>query len=157
LDKCIELDIDINKSLWIWGDIGSGKSIAMKVFQEFCFFTPHINRRFSIYRYKKIEKDYDEIKSKIFEDYGHGSKKDICYDEFLKHITVNNFGVKKNLPEELIEERYDSFIEFGFKTHLTTNVPPIYIKENKILDEMSLDRCSQMFNIIEWIGGSKRK
>jgi hypothetical protein len=22
---------------------------------------------------------------------------------------------------------------------------------------MSLDRCSQMFNIIEWIGGSKRK
>lgn len=157
-EKCNELGIDVNKGLWVYGEVGSGKSIAFKVFQEFCFYTQKIdNRRFSIYRYKKFEDEYDEIKSKVFEIYGYGGKKDICFDEFMKTVgIVNDFGIKKNLVELILEDRYDLYINEGFKTHITTNVAPTKILADGLLDQRTLDRCTQMFNIIEWKGGTKR-
>ena len=157
-EKCKEYDIDPNKSLWIYGEIGSGKSIAMKVFQDFCFYTSHLgNRKLSIFRYKKIEDDFDEFKTKIFDDYGYEAKKDLCFDEFLKSSgVVNNFGKKQNLAEMLLDDRYESYINHGYKTHIISNISPIYVKEHKILDERILDRCRQMYNIISWDGETKR-
>lgn len=159
IEKCTELDIDLKKGLWVYGEIGSGKSVAMKVFQEFCAYTPHLdNRRFSIYRFKKIEDEYEKYKSEVFEYYGYGAQKDLCYDEFLKSSgLVNNYGIKKNLAEMLIDDRYESLTCHKFKTHITTNLPPIYLAKNEVLDERTLDRATTMFNMIEWKGGTKRK
>ena len=159
LAMCQERGIDLSKGLWIYGDRGSGKSIAMKVFQEFCAYTPHLgNRRFSIYRYKKIEDDYKKYHSEIFELYGVGALRDLCFDEFLKSSgVVNDYGVKKNLAELILDDRYESFVYNSFKTHIVTNIPPSYLEENKVLDDRILDRATSMFNIIEWKGGSRRK
>lgn len=157
--KCKELGMDLKKGLWIYGEVGSGKTIAMKVFQEFCAFTPHLsNRRFSIYWFQKIKKEYEDKEKRKFisELYGYDAMKDICFDEFLRKGNVKDFGVNENLSEMLIDERYERFANDGFKTYITTNIPPLYAQENNMMDERTLDRCSQMFNIIEWKGGTKR-
>lgn len=157
--KCNEYGIDIKKGLWIFGDVGCGKTIAMKVFQDFCGYNQHLgSRRFSMYWFQKVKKDYeDKERRKYFtESYGYDAKKDICFDEFLKRANIKDFGIIENIAEMIIDERYERFMNDGFITHITTNYPPTYVAENKLLDVRTLDRCTQMFNIIEWKGGSKR-
>lgn len=157
--KCKELNIDIKKGIWLYGEVGCGKTIAMKVFQDFCAYNQHLgNRRFSMFWFQKIKKDYEDKEKRkyISELYGYDAKKDICFDEFLKKSNVKDYGVNENIAEMLLDERYERFTNDGFITHITTNFPPKYVEENSILDERTLDRCAQMFNIIEFKGGSKR-
>lgn len=157
--KCTELGIDLKKFLWIFGDVGCGKTIAMKVFQDFCFYTQHLgNRRFSIYWFTKIVKEHNnsETRPLISQMYGCDCKKDLCFDDFLKNTEIKHYGNTENIAELLISERYEAFSNHGVKTHLTTNISPNIAVENKLIGKRELDRCSQMFNIIKWEGGSKR-
>lgn len=157
--KCKEFGIDPNKFIWLFGKIGSGKTIAMKVFQDFCFYTQHLgNRRFSIYWFQKIRREYEDREKRKFisELYGYDAMKDICFDEFLRNSNVKDFGNDENISQMLIDERYECFTNHGYKTHITTNVSPSFAKDENLLDARTLDRCMQMFNIIEWEGGTKR-
>jgi predicted ATPase len=157
--KCNELNIDLGKSLWLYGEVGSGKTIAMKVFQDFCAYTPHLgNRRFSIYWFQKVIREFEDREKRKFisELYGYDAKKDICFDEFMRKSNLKDYGVDENLAETLIDERYEALSNHGFKTYITTNVSPVIVKADKLLDHRTLDRCKQMFNIIEWEGGTKR-
>lgn len=158
-NKCAELGIDLRKGLWIWGEIGCGKTIAMKVFQDFCAYTGHLgNRRFSMYWFQKIKKDYSDknFRSEFSQLYGYDALKDICYDEFLRNHNINDYGNKENIAEMLIDERYERFVNDGYITHITTNISPLFIEEKKLMDDRTLDRSAQMFNIIKWEGGTKR-
>lgn len=155
-EKCEELGISLNKGLWIYGDVGAGKSLAMKVFQEFCFYTQHINNKFRIYPYSKVEADYGKNKNEFIEAYGSLANYDICFDEFLTRSIINDYGVKRNLIEMILHERYESFTNKGHITHIITNIIPDYIAENELLDLRILDRCSEMFNTILWKGKSLR-
>jgi len=153
---CEKFGIDLNKGLWIFGEIGSGKSIAIHVFQAFCWHTPHIgNKNFPIYRWKNVEEEYARNKAYVFSE---NSMRDICFDEVLKASgIVNDYGVKKNIFEQVIDDRYELLVNEGIKTHIVTNIPPVYIKQHKILDERIIDRCEQMFNMIYWEGNTLRK
>ncbi len=156
---CDKFEIDLKKGLWVYGEVGCGKTVAMKVFQDFCAYNQHLGtRRFSIYWFKKIIKDYEnkETRKYISELYGYDAKKDICFDEFLKRGNVKDYGANENLSELIIDERYEVYVNNNFITHITTNCPPSYVSQNKLIDDRTLDRCSQMFNIIEGEGGSKR-
>jgi len=69
---------------------------------------------------------------------------------------VNNFGTIVNVMQQIFLSRYRFFLDFGMKTHATTNLAR-YADFEKHYSTMFADRCVQMFNKIPFLGASNRK
>lgn len=148
---------NLNKGLFIYGKIGTGKSILFNalelIFQKMNFFY-HQFERISC---KKIVLQVDE-KQKLsainpylkrqwmFDDLGH--------EKNMLKLWGNNV----NVMEEIMTERYNQFIDHGMKTHVTSNLSIDDPDEvTSVYGERVRDRFNQMFNFIYMGGESLRK
>lgn len=155
---------DINKGLLICGDIGTGKTFAMKLFQK-------INRTFEIVTTRHIIRDYfaEKIPSQIIDKYGrkcclinHAGVMDktkprtVCFDDFgLESVSVKNYGNEQNILEEIMLDRYDMALSCGMKTYITTNLDIKLIEQN--YGARVRDRFRETMNYITLTGKTKRK
>lgn len=151
--------IDPNKSLWLGGNPGNGKSSALKVMARMILNSGlDVSHRYKIITYKEIERQYKTYNNEIFDLYGAKNPNNIAIDEVLydEGLSPADFGKKINLFEELIFDRCMAFVETGVKTHISSNFSIRLIKEEKILDVRVRDRFSEMYNDIQWKGSSLR-
>lgn len=156
--------LDINKGLFLWGDIGVGKTTILKVVRQFCRI-PGIRPpkaigisigapySFAIKSVHTILSDYQE-KASSLSDYA-----DCAYlaidDIGAETREVNRFGTVKNVIDELIQRRYDRYCaNKEFTTHLTANIRPEKISNQ--YSPRTYDRCFEMFNFVEIRGNSWR-
>jgi len=159
---------DLNKSIALCGTYGVGKSILMRIFQEYMrkkvngYGHPNIYRIISIEDVIKYMSEPNAIDSEIL--YNYHIKLDrpvrrpanLMINEFGYNYNGKSFGTEyRELIEMFIMKRYDIFQEYGKLTHVTMNLGPKELEDT--FEEKIVDRLKEMFNIIPFDGESYRK
>lgn len=161
--------LDYDKGLWLWGDIGIGKTTLLSIIREFCrmvqpprkyrdpdnptglrndlltygFRTTNINVVAGVF----AKSGYDGI-----EQYIRNCRQ--AFDEVGREsIPTGYFGTTENVFQYIIQRRYD-LRHFDF-THVTTNLCPDEIAS--LYGEHVFDRCREMFNFVEMSGRTWRE
>lgn len=153
----VEGKYNLDKGLWIFGDIGTGKSSLMKVFSE----------------YMKLEFNSFKLHvcSEVCNVYGGSGDLDLytynrngyigkpvwmCFDELGREtIPAAHFGTKLNVMQHILHIRYSLWQSARLKTFVTTNCDPLQIES--LYGDFIRDRIREMFNIILMDGGSRRQ
>lgn len=154
-----------SKGLLIIGSIGCGKTFMMRLYQK--VFLGSL-RGFKIVNSGILIDMLDEVSiSEIKERYGYGCKMDLYIDDIgVKYSVSSKYGNKVNVISEILLERYELFVNEGWKTHLSTNLLPKNDDSN--LDESNptiqsvygirvYDRIKEMCALIVFNGKSLRK
>lgn len=161
---------DPHKGLWLWGDIGTGKSTMLEILREYCRLVRPPQR------YRQSDRDSaKQLRNELW-SYGFritnasfvagdfakegypGVEKYILYcrqafDEVGREcIPTGYYGNMENVFQYIIQRRYD--IRHGDFTHVTSNLRPEQIGE--VYGDHIYDRCIEMFNFVEMSGTSWR-
>jgi DNA replication protein DnaC len=145
---------DLNKGICLFGDVGTGKTIAMEVFKEFTKSKPN---KFKTHDMKEIARDVQENGVKVIPEYTRGI---CCYDDVGYEETAVNFGNKICIFTEIVNIYYEKFRTKGTVFHITTNLGintdfGFGLLSQKY-DKRVIDRLREMMNFIELTGYSKR-
>lgn len=148
-----------NRGVWIGGNPGNGKSVALKVMNEMIIqsYLDPINR-FRTIPYLDFEKQYRKAPEDVFDLYGKTSMKTIGIDEVLykDDKTRADYQTPIILIQEFIHNRCELFSEEGIVTHFTSNFFLESALSKEKLDLRSEDRIKEMFYSIQWEGDSYR-
>ena len=154
------LDGEFNpkKGIFLFGGVGAGKTSIMKIFRLWLN-EIQAQSKFNMYSIRQIEREYkiDGFKALDYYTYktitnGYGIKEykpeNICLDDVgTESEKIKNYGDEINIFSELIQDRYELFIDKGIITHATTNIPTKTFKEI-YSDERITSRLREMFNTI---------
>lgn len=115
-------DNEKEKSILLLGGIGTGKTIMMKIFQRLLVETP---RQFKWADSNKLRYMVEDLPlSEIMDEYGGNLKMDLYIDDIgLNGSGHIKFGNSINIITEIIIDRYPLFINYGYKTHISSNLP----------------------------------
>jgi DNA replication protein DnaC len=150
----------LSKGIILAGNFGTGKTWMMKLFSK--------NQRqvFYIRNAKDIANDYqgNGVESTDFINKFKNPENDsasfyqpyagLCIDDIGTEDLKNNFGNKKNVIGDLIEQRY-SIGNTGVLFHATTNLNGDQLKN--FYGERVVSRMREIFNFIEFPGSDRRK
>lgn len=157
-----------SKGLWLWGDIGTGKSTMLEIIREYC----RIVRAPARYRDSDYPRQLRQerwpygfrITNTSFvagvyakEGYpgleGYIANCRQAFDEVGREcIPTGYFGNMENVFQYIIQRRYD--LRYGDFTHVTSNLSPDQIAT--VYGDHVYDRCIEMFNFVEMEGASWR-
>ena len=114
------------KGLLLYGNIGSGKSDALRIGRAY---STNLLKKTLIYIHsKRIADEYQEKGSRAF--YESYLKSDLIIDEIGTDIEFKkNFGNSSNVIEELILQRYEDWKDYGVLTWFSTNLNPEQLKD----------------------------
>ena len=145
-----ECDYDLEKSILLMGQTGSGKSETMKIMNEYSKFDKVLFRRNG----KIVKFEYKIISARtIFDEYCS-----FGFDGIMKYMILSNiciddlgaepaeglhFGVRLNVIAHVIEKRHEK----GLTTHFTTNLNEELISSS--YNDRVYSRIVQTCNIIE--------
>ena len=160
-DRFNTLKLDYDKGLWLFGDLGRGKSTALMALRRYL-----IGVRA---RYYDIEKkdtrlgSYWQTASQLASLYASDGQAALAQyyaptcclfiDELGREpIPASNYGTKMNVLQFLLQMRYDN--RRTSVTHVTTNISIDQIAA--FYGDYIADRCLEMFNFIKHSGESLR-
>lgn len=150
----------LSKGIMLAGNFGTGKTWMMKLFSK--------NQRqvFHVKNAKDIANDYqgNGVESADFVNKFKNPENDkasffhpyagLCIDDIGTEDIKNNFGNKKNVIGDLIEQRYSTG-NTGVFFHATTNLNSDQLKS--FYGERVVSRMKELFNFIEFPGNDRRK
>lgn len=150
------------KGIFVTGGVGVGKSAMMQVFQMLFKDTERRFKRVSGYELKDLSEELSVAQIKAL--YGSGLKCDLYIDDIGFSVDSKRFGNTINIISEIIIDRYELFVNSGYKTHLSSNILA-FLKNNETntptIETMYgvrvLDRIKEMCDLIIWKGDSLRK
>lgn len=148
---------NLDKGLLVVGNVGSGKTYSLAtVFKEY---TANVLRKnsYQVHDYYSIIRNFELLGSEALSIFGfqqrnmNGYQKDrtltVLIDDFLStKSTVSHFGNKTDIPETLINQRYEAYKRGRKLTHFTMNLYPNELGD--LLDERSISRLQEMCNVI---------
>ncbi len=152
----------LKKGLLIQGDVGTGKTVAIRLFQ-------HLLRTrkegFKMIATRHVVREFIIQGEAIIEEYGRKSYKDknlngtpriFCFDDLgLEETDSKVYGNKRNVMAEILFDRYEEFCRTGMKTYATTNLDATGLEA--AYGMRIRDRFREIFNIIQFKGDSFRK
>jgi predicted ATPase len=137
--------LDLKKGLYLHGNIGSGKTMIMKIFRELMSGT---EQSFRFINSTEIIQHYTTTGSlDLFyknEEGMIGRPIRLCIDELGAEVTsASHYGTSINVLQEVLQLRYYMFQD-GFRTHVTSNLsaPDVSLKYG----DRVRDRMREMFN-----------
>lgn len=167
---CLMLEgkYDPNKGLWLWGDIGTGKSTMLEILRVYANYvrpSAHYREYDNPRQMRKEAWPYSfrivnaSFVAGAFAKEGYpGLEGYIChcrqaFDEVGREcIPTGYFGNMENVFQYIIQRRYD--LRHGDFTHVTSNLSPEQI--GVVYGDHIYDRCIEMFNFVEMSGESWR-
>jgi hypothetical protein len=160
-------EFNINKGLYLYGRIGSGKSLFFKIFKAF-------NLGCNSGNDFKILTISDLIDGVAMGGFKFFLSSGITFNEFsklrvadytIRHMLIDDigqsvssvkyFGSELNVIRDFFQRRYNAFTDYSALTHVATNVTPKEIKNE--YGEFISSRMKEMFNVILLPGEDKRK
>jgi len=151
-----------DKGVLVVGGIGAGKTAMMRIMQRLFKDTERKFLWINAYDLKDMAEVYTTSEIKM--SYGSDLKCDLYIDDIGFSMDVKRYGNTVNIITEILMERYELFINSGFRTHLSSNIPT-FLKNNtekiptleNVYGERVLDRIREMCDLITFKGESKRK
>lgn len=152
-----------DKGLWLYGDIGTGKTTMLEIVKRFCryyrpwqdsdgsgrYFVPY---SFRISNAVKVCDDFSRHGYAGIDTYIDSTRQ--AFDELgSESVAVGHFGTVQNVFQYILQRRYE-MRHTGF-THATTNMELSEISQR--YGARIWDRCKEMFNFVEFSGASWRK
>lgn len=152
----------IEKGLLLAGNVGTGKTWLMRVFQK------NARQTYWIRSAKTIAQDYlNSLDKKIPDEYltlfknpvnddsvFYQQVSGLCVDDLGAENKKNNYGNVINVIGDMIEERYSKMFT-GIFLHATTNLSADELKT--FYGERVTSRMREIFNFIELSGPDRRK
>lgn len=157
-----ESTIPLHKSIWLWGNVGAGKSIfatALYDLFEYLHLDPN-NLKFNGKPWDFIDMNalYLDAKYDITEFKVLNTKSCLILDELKEaHFLYKHYGNDIKIIGDLISGRYSLWQKANVRTLITTNLSPTSEQLLSILDDREIDRVLEMFKSIQWHGKSLRK
>jgi DNA replication protein DnaC len=145
---------DLQKGLFIWGDVGCGKTFLMEVMKVFVDAANIENRKFSFATCPKIADDVQATNSvqTLFKYYDDG----FCFDDLGDEPTqMKSYGNEVLVMVRILTERYRRGVNSSRETHVTSNND--FDELENMYGTRVADRCKEMFNVIFYDGKSKRQ
>lgn len=150
--------LDHNKGLWLWGDIGTGKTTLLKVLRQFDSDIKGRNEGgypiggFGIHNTIEVCSKFAKHGMEGLDIYINSNN--VAFDELGSEAPLTGFfGNQLNVMQYILQRRYDK--RKYTTTHITTNLSPDQIGER--YGDRIYDRCIEMFNFVELGGCSWRK
>lgn len=151
----------LKKGLMLYGNIGCGKTTAMKLFSA----NPH--QSYAVISCRKVQADFaskgfSEINK--YSDWVQSGMPNIsygqrqlgsCFDDFGTESTAKNFGNELNVMADVIQNRYELESSTYFRTHFTTNLDTSLI--DQFYGSRVRSRLREMVNMIVFPLESKDK
>lgn len=159
-DSLNMLHLDYSKGLFLFGEIGRGKSLALHALRRYmCSVCNRFKWKRNDVRMKAWGSSASEMANEFASD-GLAKIKDYAKSEInlvidelgREPIPAKYFGTEMNVMQFVLQLRYDSRKQNV--THVTTNLKLEDI--GKIYGNYVADRCLEMFNFIEFKGESLR-
>lgn len=156
---CIQIEgrLALHKGLWLWGNVGTGKSTMLEIVLRFC---RRVRPRgadgwpygFRISRVADVCADFASKGYKGIATYIASRRQ--AFDEVgSETMPTSCFGTSENVVQYILQGRYDRRHE-AF-THVTTNLRCEQIKDT--YGARVYDRCREMFNFVEFSGATFRR
>lgn len=150
-----------SKGLWIWGDIGTGKSTLIKIINRFCYevrpYEPIGRRHTPLPFWMRIRRAID-LCDAYARDGVEGLANLIAIERLViddlgtENRLTSHYGTSTNVIGDLLLRRYD--MRRDYQTYVTTNLSPPQIMD--VYGPRIYDRCGEMFNFISLNGYSHR-
>ena len=145
------------KSLYIYGDLGTGKStVAMAAFYMMQYFKVQHKWAARSFEFKSM----DEVWMKLYTDKNFDAIKGMeagnwCIDEIrVEHMELNSWGTKINVVNDLLAVRHLRW-RMGQTTIITSNIDPELLEE-ELKDSRLYQRMLLEYEFIELNGDNKR-
>lgn len=144
---------DLNKGLWIIGNVGSGKTLLFESFKKYTGEILRVNS-FNYYTANEIISN-TEIEGQsylsIFSDdmeNGKPNPRTVYIDDcFSGSDKIKHYGTDKNVIESIIELRYNVYKKYRKLTHISTNVNPGDVGDLFTDKDRLTSRMQEMFNM----------
>ena len=153
-------NLDPDKGLMLWGDIGTGKSTMLRIVREFCAIVRPPDK---IGRYYFRIDNVIDVCADYADESINGGYRGIrhyidnprqAFDELgSETVPTGRYGNFENVMQYIFLSRYDNR-HYQF-THATTNLTVEQIKD--VYDERIYDRFKEMFNFVALRGRTFRK
>lgn len=104
----------------IVGNTGSGKTILMQMLKEITH--PQGKRAFVFKKCQDMVTAFNDSKETGYDVFSFFKNKNVCFDDLGTEDIGNYYGVKVEVFERIIQNRYDIFKSDGLLTHFTTNL-----------------------------------
>ena len=152
-------NLDPDKGLLIWGDIGTGKSTMLEIIREFCYLVrPIVDGN----RYNFRINNVIDVCADYAEESIHGGYRGIrqyidsprvAFDELgSETVPTGRYGNFENVMQYIFQSRYDN--RYHQFTHATTNFTIDQIQD--VYGERIYDRFKEMFNFVALRGKTFR-
>jgi len=150
-------ELDLSKSLYLHGNTGCGKTLAMNVFKKY---TSERLRRNSFKKVSMVDiirqmssEGLEAIDRYIRQD---GKPISLYIEDFgTGNHEVKNFGTNINPIDELIDRRYRLWKDTNYPTHFCSNIDKEDIEE--VLSQRVSSRLYEMCNFIDFTNIDFRK
>lgn len=155
---CLYFDGRLNpaKGLWLYGNIGTGKSTMLKAVQRFCRVVrrPEPDRNFywiPVANAIQVCADFSQEGYTGIDEYIDNKR--YAFDELgSETIPSSYYGNRENVFQYILQRRYE--LPQGL-TLVTTNLAVDQIAE--LYGPRIYDRCKEMFNFVRFEGATFRK
>lgn len=147
---------------WILtGNVGTGKTDLIKMFQNYLGRYLKSNYKFSLYVAWKLAAEFTEKGYSVITEHEKGNR---YYDElclidnrnaYPVRETVTHYGNKLLIGEEIIMSRYNSLKDYGYLTHFSTNATTKQLLD--IYGERAYSRLTEMCNFMLLTGPDRRE
>ena len=144
---------------------GTGKTMLMKLFSGSSLWKDQIRFAsyplFKVIACRKIVSEYRKKGELIYDQYCEkilnvANQNIWVFDELGREDqTVNSFGNKSNVMEKILADRYDLYVDYGIRTHITTNIVDGGDIE-RLYGDYLRSRFREMFNVIDLEGNDRR-
>ena len=141
---------DLKKGLYIYGAVGCGKTTLMKAVQ-----TVRLMAGIPVAMYKMASLNDIALNSQEFKFSDYLKKESIFDDAAVESQVIYRYKNETSIMPTLILMAYDLFPEQ--KIHIVTNLTPKEMVKRENFDERVRSRMNEMFNIICFPGGDRRK
>ncbi|MCM1369849.1 MAG: hypothetical protein NC204_05695 [Candidatus Amulumruptor caecigallinarius] len=149
--------LDLKKGLFLYGNVGTGKSTLLMVVKEF-------TKRLGIKRHNGFSSfGVNKVAGDVCPEFASSGYKGIerfisapaqAFDEVgAETIPTAHFGENCNVMKNILMARYDR--RFSNLTHITLNLSEEGFR--KAYGDRVYDRSKEMFNFVEFGGPTRRK
>ena len=114
-------DPENKKGVWLMGNVGSGKSSILEIFRQWIFKISNLeHNRYRMANTHEMVSRYDMEGEETLTMYNKGNW---FFDDLGTEETAKYYGKSVDIMRPVLEKRYLAFIQNGYKTHITTNLP----------------------------------